>query len=82
MQKSSPNIQDSFLNQVRKDRMILTVHLVDGTELKGKVSAFDNFTIILQDGSSSKQHLIYKHSIANISPDEALEWRNTQNRNE
>ena len=82
MQKSSPNIQDSFLNQVRKDRMKLTVHLVDGAELRGKVSAFDNFTIIIQDNESNRQHLVYKHSIANISPDEPLEWRNTQSRNE
>ncbi len=68
MAKSALNIQDSFLNQARKDHTILTFHLVDGSELAGKISAFDSFTVILFNPDKEEQYLVYKHSIATIAP--------------
>ena len=58
------NLQDSFLNQVRKDNSEIKLMLMDGTRLTGQVKGFDNFTVILAAGSA--QHLVYKHAIAQI----------------
>jgi len=58
------NIQDSFLNQVRKEGTEVKVALIDGTSLIGTVRGFDNFTVILQ--SRNMQHLLYKHAIAQV----------------
>lgn len=68
MAKSALNIQDSFLNQARKDHTILTFHLVDGSELVGKISAFDSFTVIVFNPEREEQYLVYKHSIATVAP--------------
>lgn len=62
------NIQDSFLNQARRERITLDVHLIDGSELNGKISAFDNFTIILLNDDSDEQFLVYKHAVATVKP--------------
>ncbi len=61
---SNTNLQDAFLNQVRKDATEVKVALVEGTLLRGKVRGFDNFTINLHVGGA--QHLIYKHAIAQL----------------
>jgi len=66
--KSVMNIQDSFLNQARRERVALDVHLVDGSDLHGKISAFDNFTIILINDEREEQYLVYKHAVATIMP--------------
>ncbi len=66
--KSVMNIQDSFLNQARRERLSLDIHLIDGTDLHGKISAFDNFTIILMNDEREEQYLIYKHAVATIMP--------------
>ena len=66
MTKQQINLQDSFLNQVRKDNIGVTIFLVNGFQLKGNVKGFDNFTVVLEmDG---KQQLVYKHAISTISP--------------
>ncbi|MBN1477651.1 RNA chaperone Hfq [Candidatus Sumerlaeota bacterium] len=64
MAKPTTNLQDSFLNQVRKDNAEVKVALVDGTMLRGTVRGFDNFTVVLQVGGM--QHLLYKHAISQI----------------
>jgi host factor-I protein len=70
MTKTQINLQDGFLNQVRKDNIQVTIYLVNGFQLKGYVKGFDNFTIILDvDG---KQQLIYKHAVSTISPFKAV----------
>jgi len=56
MNKVNNNLQDVFLNQARKDRIFVTIHLVNGFQLKGYVKGFDNFTIVLN--SDDKQILI------------------------
>ena len=60
------NIQDVFLNQARKDSVAITVHLMNGFQIKGTVRGFDNFTVIID--SMGKQQLIYKHAISTITP--------------
>ncbi|MCL2563240.1 MAG: RNA chaperone Hfq [Oscillospiraceae bacterium] len=65
MQKSL-NLQETFLNQVRKAKLPVTVFLVNGFQLKGLVTGFDNFTVVLD--SEGKQQLIYKHAISTIVP--------------
>ncbi|MCZ8155328.1 MAG: RNA chaperone Hfq [Leptospira sp.] len=60
------NIQDQLLNTARKEKIDLTIYLLNGVPLKGKVVSFDNFTIILEN--DSKQNLVYKHAISTIIP--------------
>ncbi len=60
------NLQDVFLNQVRKDRTPITIYLTNGFQFKGSVKGFDNYTVILE--SDGKQNLVYKHAISTITP--------------
>ncbi|HHW43119.1 MAG: RNA chaperone Hfq [Thermoanaerobacteraceae bacterium] len=66
MTKPQINLQDAFLNQVRKENIPVTIFLVNGFQLKGVVRGFDNFTVILE--SDGKQMMVYKHAISTISP--------------
>jgi len=66
MTKQQINLQDSFLNQVRKDNVPVTIYLVNGFQLKGNVKGFDNFTVILE--IEGKQQMVYKHAISTIAP--------------
>lgn len=66
MNKSPINLQDVFLNQIRKENIPVTIYLVNGFQLKGLVKGFDNFTVVLDyDG---KQQMVYKHAISTIMP--------------
>ncbi|MBQ5859775.1 MAG: RNA chaperone Hfq [Selenomonadales bacterium] len=60
------NLQDSFLNVVRKENMAVVIYLVNGFQLRGMVKGFDNFTVILEQ--EGKQQLVYKHAISTIMP--------------
>jgi host factor-I protein len=64
MSKSAMNLQDSFLNQVRRENTEVNVLLVNGTALRGFVKGFDNFTVIMNNRDG--QHLLYKHAIAQL----------------
>jgi len=64
MVKPSVNLQDSFLNQVRKENSEVSIILLGGNEMTGLVRGFDNFTVILN--VKGQPHLIYKHAIAEI----------------
>ncbi len=64
--KNSINLQDVFLNQVRRENVPITIYLVNGFQLKGFVKGFDNYTIVLD--SEGKQQMIYKHAVSTISP--------------
>lgn len=65
--KNAINLQDVFLNQVRKEHIGVTIFLINGFQLKGMVKGFDNFTVILE-GEHKIQQLVYKHAISTISP--------------
>ena len=66
MSKPQLNLQDAFLNQVRKESMPVTIFLVNGFQLKGLIKGFDNFTVIME--SEGKQMMVYKHAISTVSP--------------
>ncbi|MEW6770157.1 MAG: RNA chaperone Hfq [Bacillota bacterium] len=66
MTKTQINLQDAFLNQVRKESIPVTIFLVNGFQLKGTVRGFDNFTVILE--SEGRQMMVYKHAISTVSP--------------
>lgn len=66
MSKTQVNLQDVFLNLLRKDGTPLTIYLINGFQLKGIVKAFDNFTVLLE--GEGKQMLVYKHAISTVSP--------------
>ncbi len=69
MQKTQ-NLQDSFLNIARRDRITVTMFLMNGFQLHGVVKGFDGFTVVLD--SDGKQQLIYKHAISTIVPPKPL----------
>jgi host factor-I protein len=64
--KPNINLQDVFLNQVRKEHIAVTIYLTNGFQLKGMVKGFDNFTVVLD--TEGRQQLVYKHAISTISP--------------
>ena len=65
MQKTQ-NLQDLFLNQARKERLAVTMFLMNGFQLRGVIRGFDGFTVILD--SDGKQQMIYKHAISTLAP--------------
>lgn len=64
--KPQINLQDVFLNQVRKDKTFITIFLMNGFQIRGIVTGFDNFTIVLD--CEGKQELVYKHAVSTIIP--------------
>lgn len=66
MAEKQNNLQDVFLNQVRKDKAPVTIFLVNGVKLQGVITWFDNFCVLLRrDGHSQ---LVYKHAISTVMP--------------
>jgi len=66
MSEKSQNVQDVFLNKIRKEKMTVTVFLVNGVKLQGIVTWFDNFSMLLR--REGQVQLIYKHAISTIMP--------------
>jgi host factor-I protein len=64
------NIQDIYLNQLRKNEIFVTVFLLNGFQLKGLVKSYDNFTVLFE--SDGKQQLIYKHAISTFAPSKTV----------
>ncbi len=71
MQKTQ-NLQDAFLNQLRKDKSVVTMFLMNGFQLHGVVKGFDGFTVVLD--SDGKQQLIYTHAISTVVPPKPLSF--------
>ncbi|MEL6212322.1 MAG: RNA chaperone Hfq [Pseudomonadota bacterium] len=70
MSEKKQNLQDTFLNSVRKDKIPVTIFLVNGVKLQGVVSWFDNFCVLLKrDGQSQ---LVYKHAISTVMPSQSI----------
>ena len=66
MADKAQNLQDTFLNHVRKNKISLTIFLINGVKLQGVITWFDNFCVLLRrDGQSQ---LVYKHAISTIMP--------------
>ena len=66
MSERTPNVQDVFLNYVRKNRTPVTVFLVNGVKLQGSISGFDNFCVLLR--RDAHVQLVYKHAISTVMP--------------
>ena len=64
------NLQETFLNQLRKDKLSVTVFLINGVKLQGIITWFDNFSILLKRDSHIQ--LVYKHSISTNMPSESI----------
>lgn len=68
--EKTQNLQDTFLNQVRKQKTPLTIFLVNGVKLQGVITWFDNFCVLLRrDGISQ---LVYKHAISTVMPSQPI----------
>jgi host factor-I protein len=67
MNKTQVNLQDVFLNQLRKEHVGVTIYLIGGVQLKGMVKGFDAFTILL-DAPGKPTQIVYKHAVASVVP--------------
>ncbi len=76
MQSSKGSLQDLFLNQARKEKMPVTVFLMNGFQIKGYVRGFDNFIVILD--SDGRQQMIYKHALSTVVPLRPLNFTETE----
>jgi host factor-I protein len=77
MSNKDRKLQDLYLNYLRKEKIPVTIFLINGTRLKGTIKGFDNFVILLKQ---STQQLIYKHAISTVAPekDVNIKFENTQ----
>ena len=74
----SPNLQDVFLASARRAETPVTMFLMNGFQMRGVITGFDSFTVVLS--AEGKQNMIYKHAISTISPAKTLdlsEWEDT-----
>ena len=64
MDKPAQNIQDSFLNNARKDKIVLTIYLMSGVKLSGRIKSFDKYSLVLE--TSNQEQLIFKHAVSTV----------------
>ena len=64
MDKQPQNIQDGFLNSARKEKLAITIYLLSGVKLTGRIRSFDKFSVVLE--SNSQEQLIFKHAISTV----------------
>jgi RNA chaperone Hfq len=64
MEKPPQNIQDGFLNTVRKEKLTVTVYLLSGVKLTGRIRSFDKYSLILE--SNGQEQLVFKHAVATV----------------
>jgi len=64
MDKAAQNIQDSFLNNARKERATITIYLLGGVKLTGRIRSFDKYSVVLE--SNNQEQLIFKHAISTV----------------
>lgn len=72
------NIQDPFLNAIRKERIPVSIFLVNGIKLQGTVDSFDQFVVMLK---STVSQMVYKHAISTIVPSKSVSLPNSQGQN-
>jgi len=63
-ERQSQNIQDGFLNSARKEKTLVTIYLLSGVKLTGRIRSFDRFSVVLE--SNSQEQLIFKHAISTV----------------
>jgi host factor-I protein len=64
MEKPAQNIQDAFLNNARKDKTVVTIYLLSGVKLSGKIKSFDKYSVVME--TNSQEQLIFKHAISTV----------------
>src|SRR3954466_979517 len=64
MDKPAQNIQDSFLNNARKEKGLLTIYLMSGVKLSGRIKSFDKYSLVLE--TNNQEQLIFKHAISTV----------------
>lgn len=64
MEKQAQNIQEAFLNNARKDKTFLTIYLMSGVKLSGRIRSFDKYSVVLE--SNNQEQLIFKHAISTV----------------
>lgn len=64
MEKPAQNIQDSFLNNARKDKASITIYLLSGVKLTGRIRSFDKYSVVLE--TNNQEQLIFKHAISTV----------------
>src|ERR1700756_4707426 len=64
MEKPAQNIQDSFLNNARKDKVVLTIYLMSGVKLSGRIKSFDKYSLVLE--TNNQEQLIFKHAVSTV----------------
>ncbi len=64
MDKTAQNIQESFLNNARKEKIFLTIYLTSGVKLSGRIKSFDKYSVILE--TNNQEQLIFKHAISTV----------------
>jgi host factor-I protein len=69
--EKSQNVQDVFLNHIRKNKVPVTVFLVNGVKLQGIITWFDNFSVLLRRDAHSQ--LVYKHAISTVMPSQPVQ---------
>jgi host factor-I protein len=64
MDKPAQNIQDSFLNNARKDKVVIAIYLMSGVKLSGRIKSFDKYSLVLE--TNNQEQLIFKHAISTV----------------
>ena len=64
MEKLAQNIQEAFLNNARKDKVFLTIYLMSGVKLSGRIKSFDKYSVVLE--TNNQEQLIFKHAISPV----------------
>ena len=64
MDKPAQNIQDSFLNNARKEKGVVTIYLLSGVKLSGRIKSFDKYSLVLE--TNNQEQLIFKHAISTV----------------
>lgn len=64
MEKLAQNIQEAFLNNARRDKTFLTIYLMSGVKLSGRIKSFDKYSVILE--TNNQEQLIFKHAISTV----------------
>ena len=78
MQNSKANLQDIFLLRAKRDKLPVTMFLMNGFQMRGVITGFDAFTVVLT--AEGRQNMIYKHAISTVSPIREVdlsEWEDT-----
>src|SRR3954462_9215846 len=64
MDKPSQNIQDAFLNNARKEKAVITIYLLSGVKLSGRIKSFDKYSLVLE--TNNQEQLIFKHAVSTV----------------